>query len=215
MKPNIKLAIVVLAGFSQKLGETIGMSSLYWKLRSKYATAPTHFVIEQTWDGAMDQLARKLARNCARSPDGTPRMKLIVAAYSWGCGNALNGLAKELASLGMSIDLACLVDPVPKRPGWFVSPRQLYALTRWGKFALPANVMSAQSWRTMTKRAWNSPVGREVEPPVRETVFVKEKPAEAPSNWTVVTDPMVYHDTIDDNPLVHVGIMRTIREMVE
>lgn len=217
VKPKLELAIVVIAGFSQKLGEAVGMSALYWMLREKYSTSPRNFVIEQTWDGDMEQLARKLARNCARHHrSGTPKLKLVVVAYSWGAGRGLTMLAKHLQKLGMWIDFAFLVDAVPKRPGWFLSPRQLYALTRIGKFRVPPNVRVARAWRTLNKRKWSTPVGREILPANTEspeTVFVTDTPKDR-KGWKIIVDPLVFHDTIDGDQRVHEGILQAMKATV-
>ena len=193
------------------------MSALYWRLREKYSNSPRNWVIEQTWDGDMKQLARKLARNCSRHHrTGTPKAKLVVVAYSWGAGRGLTKLAKHLDNLGMSIDFALLVDPVPKRPGWFFSPRQIYALTRIGKFRVPSNVNYARAWRTLNKRKWSTPVGREIVPlnaTAPETVFVTAAPDDL-KDWKIIVDPLIFHDNIDDDHRVHDAIMQAMKANV-
>lgn len=230
--PDIKLALVVISGFSQRLGERSGMSRLYWSLRERFSTSPRHFVIEQEWRDDMKQLARKLARNCARATNGLPVMTTAVVGYSWGCGLGVTRLCAQLARYDLPVNLLCLVDPVPKRPGWFLSPRQLYALSRIGVYDVPEKVRAVRSWRTVNKAGPFSPVGRvarrtnpaTIEYP--ETIFGrnnrqldrygKRRQYEPNGVWSLqVLDPSVTHNTIDDHPRVHREIIDAVRELVK
>ncbi len=212
----VNLGIVVLSGFTQKASGRTGMGELYCELRRRYATTPKRYIIHRAWDADMDELAHLLDR------DRTRDFRLAVTAYSWGCGRGVRRLAKSLGQRGIAIDLLLLIDPVIYRPGFWFSPRQLWALTRLGKFKVPPNVDEVYSWRQVNK----GPFGRRLKLENRRTTVLggsvmgsHEKLLKyghsGQGQRDCITDPNIGHDGMDDDPRIRQMVLDRLDSFVK
>ncbi len=209
------LGVIVISGFSQKVSDRTGMGELYCKLR-KYAS-PTHYVMHRAWKGNFKELAAILDR------DRTDEFKLVVIAYSWGCGHGVQELAKHLGRFGIRINLLILIDPVLKRPGWALSPRQAWALTRFGRFKVPPNVDQVWSCRQLN----HTPFGRKLRLASKRTKVLGEMVFGSRSNiykytnnpgpgdvHELFTNDEIGHNDMDDQPRIQEKALTLIAEFI-
>ena len=212
---KLKLAVVTISGFSQKVWKRTGMGDLYWTIRDRYATAPDRFFMHLPWDADFKHEAAKIKLHAADD------IRIAVVAYSWGCGNGVRKLAKYLKRLGLSIELLLLIDPVIYRPGFWFSPRQLWALTRLGKFKVLANVDAVYSWRQVNK----GPFGRRLKLENRRTTVLghsvigsHEKLMKYGSGGQGpkdrIIDPNIDHNKMDDDARVRSMVLSRLEAFV-
>jgi hypothetical protein len=123
------------------------MAKLHRFLEVKFHDRRREFVALRTWNSDAEATAAQIA---ARKP-----RKVIVVGYSYGCGWGLPQLAQALGAWGVGVDLALLVDPVPR---WTWLPLKWLALTRWGVYRVPVNVGRVHYWRQVN----GAPFGRRV-----------------------------------------------------
>lgn len=210
---KLKLAVVTISGFSQKVWKRTGMGDLYWMIREQHATAPDRFFMHVPWDADFKHEAAKIKMHAADD------IRIAVVGYSWGCGRGVRQLAKQLGKQGLGIELLLLIDPVIYRPGFWFSPRQLWALTRLGKFKVPANVRTVESWRQVNGR----PFGRALKLQSDDTVIVEQwvlgssdnLVRDADSVSELIVADSIDHNGMDDDPMIRDMALERIRDFVK
>jgi hypothetical protein len=127
--------IVPLMGFTESVSRRTGMERLWSELRV-LASPKVTVLMPWEWHDDMRSLAAFINRN---SPGSVPR--IFVFAYSWGAGYAFPRLARECERLGLTIESACLCDPV-YRSGWLPwwLPINPLSLTREPLIGIPSSV---------------------------------------------------------------------------
>lgn len=171
--------IIPLMGFRESALQRTGMEQLWAELR-KFASPECTVLSPWEWRDNMRSLAAFVSRN---SPGTMPR--LFVFAYSWGGGYAFPRLARECERLGLTIETACLCDPVYRSrllPTWL--PLNPMSLTRGRRIRVPASV-EVVYW---VRQTLSLPAGHEVVP-------------EDPTATDVVSPTVVEatHTTIDSS----------------
>jgi hypothetical protein len=187
--------IVPLMGFREDASRRTGMERLWSDLR-RFASPSCTVLAPWEWRDNMRSLAAFIARN---SPWSVPR--LFVFAYSWGGGYAFPRLARECERLGLTIETACLCDPVYRSgllPWWL--PFNPISLTRQPLIEIPGSVQTVYWVRQHT----NLPAAHEVYP--------------ADPEYTDVAPPVVIeatHTTIDDARPWRALVMREAEAFVK
>lgn len=144
---DIEAAVISLTGYTQPASYRVGLGILHRRIEAMLYDRRRWWTAIQTWNSDHATTAQRI--------DDLNPTQIIVTGYSYGCGWALKELAHELDKLGRSIDMAYLVDPVPR---YKLLPAKVISLTRWGRYELPANVLHAWYWRQVN----GSPFGRAV-----------------------------------------------------
>lgn len=95
---------IIISGYTQTEGRLHGCQRLW--LDMMQLANPRTVVIQPAWNHDFSGLASRI-QNASASD-----RRVLVYAYSWGCGNGLIKLAAELRSRAIDIDHAVLSDPV-------------------------------------------------------------------------------------------------------
>ena len=95
---------IIISGFTQTEARLHGCQRLWLKLME--LANPQTCVIQPPWNHDWSALASRIENTSA------PDVRITVYGYSWGCGNGVVNLAKELKSRALSINHAVLSDPV-------------------------------------------------------------------------------------------------------
>lgn len=212
---KVNLAVITISGFSQKVWKSTGMGDLFWDIRDEHARRPDFFFEHLPWDADFEHEACKIKLHAATD------IQIVVVAYSWGCGNGVRRLAKHLARLGFEIDLLILIDPVLKRPGFWGSPRQLWALTRWGRFEVPRKVISVASYRQVNR----PPYGRTLKFADSKTLWVGETVFGSPAKlarygnrciapFTQIVNSDIGHADMDNHSWIRDQVRRRVRSFI-
>src|SRR3990167_4247109 len=172
--PTVDRFIVTIGGFTEPPSEWTGTARLNYRLRLLYSTASC-MVFHRCWTDDFDELSRIMRQWASQSR----QVKTVVIAYSWGCGRGVSRLAAALGKQGMCISRLLLVDPVI-RPGSTLpadrvlgvlfAVKSLVALTKLGKFEVPANVKRVASFRQNNGR----PFGRQLKLASNATKILNE-----------------------------------------
>lgn len=160
--------IVPLMGFRESASHRTGMERLWADLR-RFASPTCTVLAPWEWRDNMRSLAAFISRN---SPGAVPR--LFVCAYSWGAGYAFPRLARECERIGVTIETACLCDPVYRSgllPTWL--PCNPLSLTGVPLIAIPGSVQCV--W--WVRQNHTLPSGHEIYPEDPEATDV------APALW--------------------------------
>jgi hypothetical protein len=155
MKP-IDTAILFITGFTQPDYRTEGNGLWDWRdeFCEYFYDRRQTWVGIRTWNAKMEEEAKEIIRTGAK--------RIVVIAYSWGCGRALIDFAKYLQNgWNKKIDLVCLIDPVIYG-GILIGKAVNALLSSNAKFKLPENVINFAAWRTLNKPSITSPWGRSV-----------------------------------------------------
>ncbi|MFP4145307.1 MAG: hypothetical protein ACLFV3_09200 [Phycisphaeraceae bacterium] len=209
----VDLAIVVLPGFQQWAGPGTGCWKLYNRLCRTYRDRTRSLVLLRAWDSDPKLTAALIDERHAATT--------IAIGYSYGAGWGVTQLADELDQLQRRIDVAFLIDPVPR---YRFLPAKLLSLTRQGTYEVPANVTQAYSWRQVNKRSWDDPVGRPIRAADPSQTWTQElavygadmdllhQHGGSNRNWRLDAD--IHHSNIDDRPEIHDAILTSIARAV-
>lgn len=131
----IKRWIIVISGFTERLGDSTGTRKLWRTLRRCHVDEQTA-VLVFTWRDDWEQIAEFIFQE---SQNGN-RPQIVVAAYSWGAGHGFIELAYELGRRGLIVDRAVLCDPVYYSwlPLWLA--RFVKAISPRSQITVPRNV---------------------------------------------------------------------------
>ena len=203
------MLVMVFAGWRQAIdprADGVGMMRLTERIRREFQGRRGHAVLLYPWDTSPTIPAQAVEALRPRN--------LVAVAYSYGAGWALPRFAEALHKhcRGSRIDLACLIDPVPR---WRFAPLRWISLTRWGAYSVPARVDRVAYWRQVNA----SPFGRAVMP-ADEYATLR---AEAFGTHAMLrrhrlrhekasASGAVGHDNIDEREDVHRDILRLIAE---
>jgi hypothetical protein len=115
--------IVPIAGNLQDLGAETGMGLLWHHLRSGISLPSCHVVTPREWHDDHAALASFIKRH-GQHP------RIMAIGYSWGAGHGVMQFAKAIGELDLSIEIACLADPVYRHP-WLPSWLQVRSLLNY------------------------------------------------------------------------------------
>lgn len=173
---TIKKWIIPISGFTQDRGRANGFDKLWTRLKT-LGSADTEVVIPQRWRSNFDSLADFIDRHSDENA------RVIVIAYSWGCGHGFRQFAGHLAKRGIGISHAVLCDPVYH--DWL---RLWRSLIFSPPIMIPVNVARV-TWFRQYK---NKPAGTEL-----KAIDV---------TCTHISEPVVLqrtHEYMDDAPQFH------------
>lgn len=199
----IDAAVVTFAGFTQAPSPTVGVGRLHARIEQLLHDRRRESVELRSWDSDFDALAAWIT---AKQPD-----QIIVIGYSYGCGWALKQFAARMKQLGRSIDLAFLIDPVPR----FRVLKPL-AYTRAGKYKIPANVEETHYWRQLNAGPYGrEPVHPDAKPVICRRVYGAEanirRYATPEESLAGYRDTGATHSTIDDRDAIHDAILDKLK----
>jgi hypothetical protein len=133
----------LISGFTQSEETWNGVQELREKLLSElddYSSLSLRIRLD-VWNANWRAIARQMYMLRERYPQEA--FAVVVFAYSWGVGNGLVKLAKELSRYGVDIDQAVISDGIY---------RHRFSLGNWravlgdSRIVLPANVLSVQGF---------------------------------------------------------------------
>lgn len=148
------LIIQLISGFTQSEKAWNGVQELREKLLSElddYSSLSVRIRLDE-WSANWRAIARQMYMLRERYPQEP--LTVLVFAYSWGVGNGLVQLARQLNRFGIDIETAVISDGVYRH--WF-------SLGNWRvilgdrRIVLPANVLSVQGFHQET----SYPMGRQ------------------------------------------------------
>lgn len=129
---------VVISGFTQTLGHSNGVQSVWGAIRLAVPDCREADCLLLPWNANWPEIAEFIWQ--FRPADRPPR--ITVEAYSWGGGWGFPCLARELGKRGIDIEHAVLCDAVYRSPWRLLAWR---SLTRRPKIVVPPNVREV-SW---------------------------------------------------------------------
>lgn len=142
--PITKFAIVI-SGYTQDETQDTGSRRLWRKLHDDFLGTDVQVHLKR-WNDDMEAMAEWI-RGLSVDPENA---RVVVAAYSWGCGNGLVKLAHHLRNRGIDISIAVISDGV-YHPPWYRPLRFIYV--RWFKgmadIEMDANVLQV-TWATQS-----------------------------------------------------------------
>lgn len=202
----ISLILVIIGGFRQERHSMHGMARLHERLAARHFDRRDSFVAMEDWRTDARVLGDKIAHAHARAHR---RAKIVIVSYSWGNPTARRLIAR-LREHAITAHQWWMLDPVVRwSQAWF-SPRNLIALTTWGRFIRPDNVESVRLYRQLNNR----PQGRRVIGLVsedRQTVFGAASTLSSGGEvGRLIADPSVTHDTLDELQSIHDEIAEAI-----
>jgi pimeloyl-ACP methyl ester carboxylesterase len=177
MEAAYMLIVQLISGFTQSEEQWNGVQELREKLLSElddYSSLSVRIRLD-VWKSDWYAIARQIYMLRERYPQEP--FRVVAFAYSWGVGNGLVRLAKNLDRFGVDIDHAVVSDPVYRH--WF-SPGNWRAM--WGdrRIVIPANVQRMEGFYQTTDK----PHGRR---PVSDRLTCEP--------WTLLRRP---HAEMDD-----------------
>ena len=123
---KVDLIVVTASGFGVDEDDDSGMLQLHYAIRERYQGIwPKAEILYRPWNAPWSHLAKRLHKVAI------PGCPTVFLGHSYGCGWGLKKFEKAWRRCGRKIDLAVLIDPVPRAFGWFLIGN-LFALTRWG-----------------------------------------------------------------------------------
>jgi hypothetical protein len=210
---QVRSGIVCLNGFRRDGGPSSGLYGLYSHIYDTWYDRASELILHRTWASDPDETADLLLFHRPA--------RLYVIAYSYGAGEALTGLARELAERGRRIDAAFLIDPVTR-----------YRFAKWkslirgrgNSYSLPPSVDRAYAWRQVNKFKLTDPVGQPVVASTDTQAIGPEVVLGTPENLERharhisadrrIQDFAVDHSSIDGHPDVHDQILAHLRQLV-
>jgi hypothetical protein len=147
----IDLVIISASGFGIDEADDSAVHTMHHSIRATYQGAwPQAEILYRPWDAAWHHIARRLHK---ASVPGCPT---VFLGHSYGCGWGLKRFEQEWQRKGRMVDLAMLIDPVPRAFNLFFIGN-LFSLTRWG-------VVRTRARHVLLFRQVNfSPYGRKVQ----------------------------------------------------
>jgi len=170
-------AILPASGFRESKYRARGFDRIYLEILRGYSSPDTIVYGIEEWDSDPDALLIEMQRFGVK--------RLMLVAYSWGCGVLAYRLMQKALEYGIHISVACLCDPVFRSrwlPTWL--PLNPWSLTRFPTITIPPSV-SRVCWVRQEKTI---PAGHDL---------IAEDP-----RCTMITEPAVLqysHTAIDDS----------------
>lgn len=154
----MKLALVIITGFTQTDGSRSGLYRLYHRLyySEGFADRSKSFLAMRRWDSDHEELADMIV-------DHKPE-QIAIIGYSYGCGHGAVQLCQHLQWHNRRVDMMMAIDPVPR---YRFLPFKGLALARVGDWEVPSNVGECWSVRQVNDR----PPGRVVVADSKHTVI--------------------------------------------
>ena len=190
-----KAAIITCPGFRQTAGTRFGLSKLHRRLVQAFPNREAVYPLAlRAWNEDMYSLAEQVN-------DYDPEFTAFIP-YSYGAGWALVKFSEVLQDFGRGVDIAYLIDPVPR---YRFLPAKLISLTRKGSYEVPRNVIDVKYWRQVNA----TPYGRAPSHPEHRTeciaVYGTEKNKKHAlerelHHWEYSDDT---HNHIDDREDIH------------
>ena len=168
-------------------------------------------VYYRPWDTPWHHCARWLHKQA------TPECRTIFLGHSYGCGWGLKRFEQEWFRKGRLIDLAILIDPVPRAFNLFFFGN-LFSLTRWG--VVRTRARQVLLFRQVNDDPFGRPVRLKGEDQTLDTYIygsAENLVRYAPSypNVRQVIDDDVGHTTIDGLPNVRRIAYSRIRQLLQ
>ena len=205
IEPDVDLVICLASGFGNKAYTRSDIRHIYRHLRQSYIRNDTEFHYD-VWNGRWKDTAQRLHQVCTRNA------RCIFIAHSWGCGHGYRVFEKAWRKCGRTVDLAILIDPIP-RPFRIFVPGNLFALTSWGKIKVKnAHAVLAfrqVNARPMGRRVVNGP-GTQIDRMAFGTGNSLDKYAPFAIGAGRIIDGDVTHNTIDADERVQQRIFETL-----
>ena len=208
IEPDVDLVFCLASGFGNQAYTRSDIRRIYRELRQMYIRNDTEFHYG-VWNGRWSDTAKRLHQVCLR------QAHCIFVAHSWGCGHAYRIFEKAWAKCGRVVDLAVLIDPIP-RPFRLFIPGNLWAMTRWGNVKVH-NAREVLAFRQVNAR----PMGRRV---VDGMATIVRHAFGSQANLTKyaphatgegrIHDPDMNHESIDGDKRVQQMIFRSIASKV-
>lgn len=104
--PHIDVWHVLIAGFTQRIGQPTGMHSLWLRINQLFSGPEVQCELHP-WHACWDEIAENIKISRSPSPP-----TILVYAYSWGAGWGFIKLAQALEERGLVVRAAVLCDPV-------------------------------------------------------------------------------------------------------
>lgn len=207
--PDVDLVICLASGFGNKAYTRSDIRSIYRTLRHQYISKTTEFHYD-VWNGGWADTAERLHQVSTRSAH------CIFIAHSWGCGHGYRVFEKAWRRCGRVVDLAVLIDPVP-RPFRFFIPGNLFAMTSWGKIRV-RNAREVLAFRQVNVR----PMGRRVvdgrSTLITRTAFGGEADLDRYAPRSVgegrIVDNEITHNSIDADERVQLSIFEILESKI-
>lgn len=192
----MKVMAITISGFSENYDNPTGSEELWRKLR-KYSKPDICVVSPRTWKENWEAFAKFVSRNTELDT------KILVFAYSWGCGHGFISLANELKKVNRNIEVAILADPVYRStwvPTWApINPLSLINKRFAPKIWVPENVILVASFY----QRLNKPQAHTLLPLSINTKIIPRVKLEVP------------HGLMDDHSSYHELCLNTLRETLE
>jgi pimeloyl-ACP methyl ester carboxylesterase len=209
IEPDVDLVFCLASGFGNRAYSRSDIRSIYRELRQLYISPTTEFHYG-VWNGQWKDTAERLHQVATR------HARCVFVAHSWGCGHAYKVFERAWGKCGRSIDLAVLIDPVP-RPFRLFVPGNLWAMTTWGKVKVK-NAREVLAFRQTNGR----PMGRRVvdgmETYIQRLAFGSkanlDKYAPRAIEPNRVYDETMHHESIDADERVQSRIFTEIASKV-
>lgn len=207
--PPINKIVLNVSGFGTDESERSGIMELHRRFRHDYIS-PTCDVQYRPRSANMKHVALRLNAEAARNA------ATILICHSWGWGDGGAEFEKHWSDCGRRIDLAVLIDPVPRPFRWLL-PGNLFALTRWG-------VCRPQARKVVTAvQVNNSPYGRWVDVPestqIERRVYGSQAKLDRHAGrWTREERhhaPQMRHESIDSDAGVVEWVTGYVRSFME
>ena len=206
---DVDLIICLASGFGTKVYARSGIRRLYRYCRG-FQSKTTEILYDE-YNGGWDGTARRLHQVASGSA------KTVFIAHSWGCGLAFKKFAKRWHRLGRTVDLAILIDPVP-RPFKLLIPLNIFAITSWGRFKV-TGVREVLAFHQFNDRPCGHQVRDGMGMAINQMAFGSEAVLDKHAPWAVgnnrILDETVTHNSIDDDDRVHEIIKEALRSKVE
>ena len=196
-----QIAIVIIPGYKQGILPGTGPAIIYDELYRIYDRRSEAVLLFRSWKSSATETARLL--NSKRPT------RLAVIGYSYGCGWGIPQLAKAIVPFSLPLDMAILIDPVPRYR--FIKP---LSLTRLARYRVPRYIGKVHTFRQCNA----SPYGRRLAVHAgthtgRQQVYGSVENLRqygGPGHHTV--DNKMDHSSIDNDPRVRNSVIKIIGE---
>lgn len=206
---RVRLTIVLATGFTVKESDPSGIRDLYWAMKEKYGAVEVE-ILYRTWNSKWKNIAGRLHQIM-----DLDNARTIFIGHSWGCGYGYRQFETEWEKCGRNVDLACLIDPVPRWFKWLIFLNPIGGLSRIGRFGV-RNARQILLFRQVN----NTPAGRDVKVNEQITTVtrwvygsqpnLKKHAVRAHANFLIIDDN-VTHGSMDE----HDDVQSKICEKVE
>ena len=195
------VAIVIIPGYKQGVMPGTGPAIIYDHLYRAYDSRRESVLLFRSWKSSATETARLIN---SKQP-----ARLAVIGYSYGCGWGIPQLAKAVAPFNLPLDMAILIDPVPRYR--FLKP---LSLTRLAKYRVPRYIGKVHTFRQCNA----SPYGRQLMAYAGTRVGIQQvygsvenlRQYGGPGHHTVDND--MDHSAIDNDPRIRNAVMKIIGE---